>query len=573
MSKFIFVTGGVVSGLGKGITTASIGLLLKTCGFEVDVIKFDPYLNIDPGTMSPYEHGEVYVLQDGSETDLDLGHYERFLNTNLDKNSSVTAGRIYDAILTKEREGAYLGKNVQLIPHVTNYIKECLTRGLDTKNEKRIRLIEIGGSTGDMEGEIFLESFRQFKIANKDETLHIHLGYVPFLKCSGEYKTKPLQNSVREMLKSGLQPDVLVARYTEEKGKKFTKDLLEKIALFGNLPVQNVLGLPDLDSIYKIPVYLQESSVIKVLESFVKQDLSPKLPSFYEKIDAPKKTQKTIKIAIVAKYPKLGDAYLSLAESLKIAAVEAGVEIQNIFVEAESLEKNPDIDEKSKKEWEKLKESNCILIPGGFGSRGMEGKILAAKFARQNKIPFLGICLGLQMAVVEFARNVCQLNAYSSEMLEKNKDNNPKDQEKKDLIIDLIPGQKNIHKKGGTMRLGVYECQIEENSLAYELFAKTNFNKNLKKDLPVIIQERHRHRLEVQDQFIQELEKSGLRISGKYFYKNEEGNKKFLVELVELKTSQHPYFIATQSHPEFLSRPDLPHPLFSGLIEAASNIN
>jgi CTP synthase len=566
MSKFIFVTGGVVSGLGKGITTASIGLILKTCGLAVDVIKFDPYLNIDPGTMSPYEHGEVYVLQDGSETDLDLGHYERFLNTNLDRNSSVTAGKIYDTILNKEREGDYLGKNVQLIPHVTNFIKSCLTKGLNSKNiDKKVRLIEIGGSTGDMEGEIFLESFRQFKIANKDQTLHIHLGYVPYLKCSGEYKTKPLQNSVREMLKSGLQPDVLVARYTIEENKKFNKELLEKIALFGNLPVQNVFALPDLESIYQVPVFLQKSPLIKILEDFTKiKTLNPILPSFYNKINTSNEPKKIIKIAIIAKYPKLTDAYLSLAESLKIAAVQADVILENIFVEAESLEKNPKETEKSNREWKKLKDCQAIIIPGGFGVRGMEGKILACKYARENKIPFLGICLGLQMAVVEFARNICNLNAYSKEMLEKDL----AQETKKDIIIDLIPEQKNIHKKGGTMRLGAYDCQIEKNTLAYSLFAETSFNKNLGKDLPVIIEERHRHRLEVENQFVPTLEKNGLKISGKHFYKNKEGHKKFLVELVELNTKIHPYFIATQSHPEFLSRPDLPHPLFFGLIKA-----
>jgi CTP synthase len=566
MSKFIFVTGGVVSGLGKGITTASVGLILKTCGLEVDVIKFDPYLNIDPGTMSPYEHGEVYVLQDGSETDLDLGHYERFLNTNLDKNSSVTAGKIYDTILNKEREGDYLGKNVQLIPHVTNFIKSCLIRGLNSKiSDKKVRLIEIGGSTGDMEGEIFLESFRQFKIAHKDQTLHIHLGYVPYLKCSGEYKTKPLQNSVREMLKSGLQPDVLVARYTIEENKKFNKELLEKIALFGNLPVQNVLALPDLESIYQVPVFLQESPLIKILEDFTKiKSLNPNLPSFYNKINLPNQPKKVVKIAIIAKYPKLTDAYLSLTESLKIAAVQADVIVENIFVEAESLEKNPKETEKSSREWKKLENCQAIIIPGGFGVRGMEGKILACKYARENNIPFLGICLGLQMAVVEFARNICNLNAYSKEMLEKETDQ----EINKDIVIDLIPEQKTIHKKGGTMRLGAYDCQIEKNTLAYNLFAKTTFNKNLDKDLPVIIQERHRHRLEVENKFVSTLEENGLKISGKHFYKNSEGHKKFLVELIELNTKIHPYFIATQSHPEFLSRPDLPHPLFFGLIKA-----
>jgi CTP synthase len=557
MSKFIFVTGGVVSGLGKGITTASIGLLLKNSGFSVDAVKFDPYLNIDPGTMSPYEHGEVYVLDDGSETDLDLGHYERFLNVNLTKNSSVTAGKIYDAILNKERQGAYLGKNVQLIPHVTNYIKECFSRGIPKSNKNHIRLIEIGGSTGDMEGEIFLESFRQFKQAKKQDVLHIHLGYVPFLDCSGEFKTKPLQTSIRELLSSGLQPDIIVARYHRENNLNLSQNILDKIALFSNLPSEKVIDLPDLDSIYKVPVYLQSSKMLNNVAEFVGFELKPVLPKFYNKIGSGELVEKPkIKIAVVAKYPKLQDAYLSLSESIKIASVEADVHTEIIFVDAEYLTPQNPEDKKFQREFAKLQDSQAIIIPGGFGVRGMEGKIFAVKYARENKKPFLGICLGLQMAVVEFARNVAGINAYSSEMFEA--ENKPsKDQE---MLIDLIPEQKEIHQKGGTMRLGGYDCWLEPETLANVLF---NQNK---------IRERHRHRLEVQEKYISKLEKKGLKISGKHFYKNKEGKEKFLVELVEISQKEHPYFIATQSHPEFLSRPDNPQPLFYGLILAAKNL-
>jgi len=556
MAKYIFVTGGVVSGLGKGITTASLGILLKTSGFSVDAVKFDPYLNIDPGTMSPYEHGEVYVLDDGSETDLDLGHYERFLNVNLTKNSSVSAGKIYDAILKREREGDYLGKNVQLIPHVTNYIKECFSRGLpkDTASE-HIRLIEIGGSTGDFEAEVFLESFRQFKAAQRDDVLHIHLGYVPFLDCSGEFKTKPLQTSIRELLSSGLQPDVIVARYAPEGKEHLGSSALEKIALFSNLPPENVISLPDLKSIYEVPLYLQNSPAPAILEKFLNTKVQPDLPDFFSKITLKNETSRVFKIALVAKYPKLSDAYLSLLESIKIAAVDSGVFVESYFVDAEFLEagSNPS---KYEKEWAKLKEADGIIIPGGFGSRGMEGKVLASKFAREHKIPFLGICLGLQMAVVDIARNLAKLNAFSSEMLSQDIELKMD----KDLVIDFIPEQKEIYQKGGTMRLGGYDCHLQKGSLAHKLFAAD------------LTRERHRHRLEVQQQFLPYLEKAGVIVSGKHFYKDKEGEDKYLVEMIELDTKVHPYFIATQSHPEFLSRPSKPHPLFAGLIAAVKGV-
>jgi len=533
----------------------------------VDIVKFDPYLNIDPGTMSPFEHGEVYVLDDGSETDLDLGHYERFLNTNLTKNSSVTAGKIYDAILTKEREGDYLGKNVQLIPNVTNYIIDCFERGV-LKSGDFVRLIEIGGSTGDMEGEIFLESFRQFKQKHKENVLHLHLGYVPFLDCSGEFKTKPLQNSIRELLRTGLQPDVIFARYAPEGEMHLDKEILNKIALFSNLPENRVISLPDKKSIYYVPLHLQNSSILEVLEDFTGKKIEPKIPEFYSKIKEIKEAKNVVKIGVVSKYSKLEDAYLSLAESLKIAGVENDTNLELVYIDSEKLE-NPQ-DSKFEKELGKLKSVQGVIVPGGFGVRVMEGKIAATKYARENKIPFLGICLGLQMAVVEFARNEAGIKAYSSEMLEGNEELKMKN-EKLDLIIDYIPEQKEIHKKGGTMRLGGYNCDLVPGTLAEKMYQNSNLVKETRNN-GVTIRERHRHRLEVQGQYLPKLEEKGLIISGKHAYKGKDGEGKFLVELIELSQNTHPYFIATQSHPEFLSRPQAAHPLFKGLIEASLKI-
>jgi len=544
-THFIFVTGGVVSGLGKGITAASIGLLLKSSGFSVDVVKMDPYLNIDPGTMSPYEHGEVYVLDDGSETDLDLGHYERFMDEALTGISSVTSGKIYSTILQQEREGVFLGKNVQIIPHVTQHIQECFLRGTVGK-DNHIRIIEIGGSTGDIEGEVFLESLRQFRQNHKEKVLHIHLGYVPFLACSGEYKTKPFQTSVRDLLHTGLQPDVLVARFEPQENVKLPAENLYKIALFGNVQEKNVIALPDMKNIYGVPLYLQQSDMIRILSDFTTKPITPVIPPFFAEYQDLDKLDSVTQIGIIAKYAKLSDAYLSVLESLKMAGVSHKTMVKPVFIDSELLER------KDEEEWKKLTSVDGILVPGGFGNRGMEGKILAAQYARANKIPYLGICLGLQMAVLEYARNVCGLNAYSSEMFESRAE-----LEDKDVLIDYIPGQENIHKKGGTMRLGGYNCVLEADTLAIKLYGQKD------------IRERHRHRLEVQNKFVSNLEENGLKISGKFWYYNEAGENTFLVELIELPTTVHPFYISTQSHPEFLGRPGKSHPLFSGLIKAA----
>jgi CTP synthase (UTP-ammonia lyase)/FMN phosphatase YigB (HAD superfamily) len=838
-TKYIFVTGGVVSGLGKGITAASIGLILKTNGYRVDAIKFDPYLNVDPGTMSPYEHGEVFVLGDGTECDLDLGHYERFLDTDLTNISSVTAGKIYSNILEGERRGDYLGKNVQLIPHVTNYIKERFTRD---NNKIDVRIIEIGGSAGDMEGEIFMEAIRQFRQHNRGQVLHFHLGYVPFLECSGEYKTKPFQNSLRELLRTGLQPHILVARYEKKPEHDISKEQLDKLALFGNVEPECIIAVPDLESIYAVPSHFYNSEVMKRLEEFVgphpaspsgeeqktqnsrhlersershginqdgskaynqtkylifdfdgvlarslddnwetvsqesffgsigktreeynehikrkfsktehskinklneleykeklewtltasnliakyktnafkgfiqnikqiknaklavvssgggayitkickeieaefgvkfdliltcedslyKDDkiqtvadnwnvkvqdcyyftdtisdvvelqdfmdktkiigcswgwlgfdllktilpenqiligfddilgydfepsshsdmgsfaslkmtntlssdnliLNKPLPLFFKQGGKVINPSKNIKLAVVGKYgSKLGDADYSVMQSIRIAAFYAGCEVENLIIAAEDLENN--IEET----WDKVKSADAFLVLGGFGNRGMEGKILAAKYARENKKPFLGICLGLQMAVVEFARNVCGLEAMSAEMLESNtpkiKDFDPSGgvqspargggtvgDEGIAIVIDYMKGQESIQKKGGTMRLGNYECEVVDGTLASQLFGVSK------------TVERHRHRLEVQTKYLEILAQNGMKVSGKFNYTSGEGKQEYLPEIMELDQNIHPYFIGIQSHPEMLSRPTKAHPLFLGLVKA-----
>ena len=545
-TQYIFVTGGVVSGLGKGITAASVGLILKSSGYAVDIIKFDPYLNVDPGTMSPVEHGEVYVLNDGSETDLDLGHYERFLDINLTSNSSVTAGKIYSNILDMERAGVFLGKNVQLIPNVTSYIKECFSR--ESKNID-VRIIEIGGSVGDMEGEIFLEAIRQFK--REAKVLHIHLGYVPFLGCSREYKTKPFQNSLKELLRTGLQPNLLIARYEKQATQDINQDQLEKLALFGNVEAGYVLPVPDFSSIYEVPNHLIKVGICSLLSDYMKNSIRPDIPEFFLMEGKSVKPTKRVRVAVVGKYgSKLSDADYSVMQSLTIAGFYAGCEVESEIILADDLMDEGDLS------WTRLKSCDSILVLGGFGLRGMEGKIKAIEYARISKKPFLGICLGMQMAVVEFARNVCGIQAISAEMLDGEK-STPEDV----LVVDYMKSQIDITKKGGTMRLGAYQCDLTEGSLIQELYTKSQ------------IVERHRHRLEVQSQYIDILGGQGMKITGKYYYQDEEGEQQFLPEMLELDRSLHPYFVATQSHPEMLSRPTNPHPLFLGLINQGLKLN
>lgn len=531
-ARYIVVTGGVVSGLGKGIIGASIGLILKSSGISVEALKMDPYLNVDPGTMSPYEHGEVYVLGDGAETDLDLGHYERFLQTDLTKNSTMSAGRIYQAILNQERDGAFLGHTVQLIPHITDYIKNIYS---STTSEAKV--IEIGGSTGDMEAEVFLEGLRQFRRDHPGKVLHIHLGYVPFLKVSGEYKSKPLQNSLRELLRLGIQPDIIAARYEPDHGELPT-GLLEKIALFSNLQQDRVIPCPDLSSIYSVPIHLLENTKIaEVLAEFMDKDLHIKLPRFFH--DVQKQKEMVIKVALVSKYTKLSDAYLSVIESVKIAAAANNVNCSVVILDADDDHLLT-----------LLESYDAVIVPGGFGSRGMEGKIKAIEYVRMNHVPYLGICLGMQLAVVEFARNACGIpRAMSREM-----DNIP---EGSDIVIDYIPEQLKITQKGGTMRLGNYICDIQSDTKIASLFGVSQTT------------ERHRHRLEVQNQYLKQLEGGGMIISGRFTGNIANDPENYLVEMIELSPELHPYFVGTQSHPEFLSRPDKPHPLFDGLIKAA----
>jgi CTP synthase len=534
--RFIFVTGGVVSGVGKGILSASIGLILKSSGLKVDAVKMDPYLNVDCGTMSPYEHGEVYVLEDGTETDLDLGHYERFLEVNLKKNSSVTAGKIYSQIIERERKGDYLGKTVQIIPSVTNLIQEMF---LENYGDIDVRMVEIGGSTGDIEAEIFLESLRQFRQHPDVEVLHVHVGYIPFLKACGEYKSKPMQTSLRELQRLGLRPDMIFLRSEASQQQPMSRSIAEKISLFSNIAKNRVIDLPDQKSIYGVPLHLINSSdIIAHLSEFTKQPLEPLMDSFYQEVN--NKHQKALKVALIAKYVKLNDSYLSVIESLKIAAAKNSYDIEIQILDSE----DPLLEQK-------MTEFDAFVTPGGFGKRGMEGKIKAIQWIRENKKPFLGICLGLQLSVVEFARHRCGIKANTAESLE-----NGENKEGWELVVDYMTDQVSIQKLGGTMRLGNYTANLEQNSLARELYNSER------------VTERHRHRLEVQNEYIDRIIEAGMKISGKFFYDPSDSSR-YLVEIVELDQKEHPYFIATQAHPEFLSRPSKPHPLFDGLIKAA----
>ncbi|MBN2013979.1 MAG: CTP synthase (glutamine hydrolyzing) [Candidatus Altiarchaeota archaeon] len=516
--KYIIVTGGVLSGLGKGVTTASIGRILKDSGYSVLPIKIDGYVNVDPGTMNPYEHGEVYVLDDGSETDLDLGHYERFLSTDLTGDSNITTGQIYKAVIEKERRGDYLGKTVQMIPQVTCEIKERLSR-----LKAEVVMVEVGGTVGDMENMIFIEALRQMSREPENDFLFIHLSYVPVI-ISGEQKTKPTQHSVKELQSLGIQPDIVVGRCKEQLSKK-TK---HKISLFCGVGEEGVLSNPDLDEIYDLPAILKKQNldniIIKKLKLTRKASYTFKWQNLVDKMH---EFKQEVTIGIVGKYTALSDAYLSIKEALKHASIPCSCRVNIRWLESEETTADD------------LRMVDGILVPGGFGDRGVEGKIQAIKYARENNIPFLGICFGFQLSVVEFARNVCGLEGADTT------EANPKTPHP---VIDLIPEQKDIHRKGGTMRLGAYPCEIADDSLAYTIYGERQ------------ISERHRHRWEVNPKYIETLEKHGLRFSGRY-------PEKDLMEIAEL--SKHPHFIASQFHPEFKSRIDRPAPLFVGLVRAA----
>ncbi len=528
--KFIFVTGGVVSSLGKGISAASIGRILKRRGLNIFSVKLDPYLNVDPGTMSPYQHGEVFVTKDGAETDLDLGHYERIINSSLTKESSVTSGKVYSTVIEKERKGEYLGATIQIIPHITNEIISRLTAAFNAKEDTDVCIVEIGGTVGDIESQPFLEAIRQLRRdLGYHNTFYVHNTLVPYLKTTGEVKTKPTQHSVKELLGLGIQPDALLLRCEVD----IDKSSLDKVALFCNLPSQAVIPVVDVPIIYQVALNLKAQHLDDlILEHLGFNGLKEADLSDWEMlIEKIKHLESITNIALVGKYVELHDAYISVVESLKYAGYALDSKINIIWINSEDLN-----DENVK---EKLKDANGICVPGGFGNRGIEGKISAIKYARENNIPFLGLCLGMQLSLIEIARDVCHLeDASSSEF-------NPNSKHK---IIDYLPDQYEGIKLGGTMRLGEYDCKLVEGTKAHSLYKKE------------LIKERHRHRYEFNNEFRDILSKNGVIFSGV----NPQTN---LVELIELK--DHPYFLACQYHPEFLSRPLNPHPLFVGLVEAS----
>jgi len=533
-TKYIFVTGGVVSGLGKGITAASLGRLLKNRGYKVTIQKFDPYINVDPGTMSPFEHGEVFVTDDGAETDLDLGHYERFINENLTKNSSITMGKIYSNVIEKERRGDYLGKTVQVIPHITNEIKEKIYSFENTNTD--IVITEIGGTIGDIEGLSIVEAIRQIGLEqNKEDVIYIHVTLLPYISGSNEIKTKPTQHSVKELQSLGIKPDIIVCRTESE----ISDNMKEKLALFCNVRKSSVIQNLTAGNLYEIPLMLEKAGLAREvcnhlrLESFVPDN--SKWEKMIESIKAIDEKQR-VKVAIVGKYVQLEDSYLSVIESVKHAGYKNNAKVEITLIDSEKVT--------SVSAKELLGEMAAIIVPGGFGGRGIDGKIETIKFARENKIPFLGICLGMQMAVVEFARNVLGYkNANSVEFCESSSS-------EIEPVIHIMEDQKNIRKKGGTMRLGAYECVLKPGTIASELYGKER------------ISERHRHRYEYNNEYKKELEEAGLICSGV----SPDGE---LVEIVELSKEKHPYFVAVQFHPEFKSRPNKPAPLFIGLIENA----
>jgi CTP synthase len=535
-TKYIFVTGGVVSGLGKGITAASLGRLLKARGYKVTMQKFDPYINIDPGTLSPYQHGEVFVTDDGAETDLDLGHYERFIDENLSINSNVTTGKIYNSVITKERRGDYEGKTVQVIPHITNEIKERVYRVAKHQNTD-IVITEIGGTVGDIESTPFLEAIRQVSAeVGKENCIYIHLTLVPYLRISGEQKTKPTQHSVKELLSLGIQPDVIVLR-TE---KRLEEGVTDKIALFCNVSSDSVVENLDLETLYEVPLELEKEGLAKVVcRKLGLEDRTPDMEDWNKMVavvkDLLKGDKDEVKISLVGKYVSLHDAYISIVESLKHGGIENYCNININWVNSEEV--TPETAE------ELLKDSDGILVPGGFGERGVEGKIIAAQYAREHDIPYLGICLGMQIAVIEYARNVLgYMDAHSSELAP----------ETTHPVIDLMPEQKDVEDLGGTMRLGLYPCKITEGTLAHKIYGAD------------LIYERHRHRYEFNNFYRKELIDAGLVISG-------QSPDDKLVEMVEVP--DHPWYIGVQFHPEFKSRPNHAHPLFREFIGAALKKN
>ncbi len=527
-TKYIFVTGGVVSGLGKGITAASLGRLLKARGKHVTIQKFDPYINIDPGTMSPYQHGEVFVTDDGAETDLDLGHYERFVDESLSQYSSVTTGKIYWSVLNKERKGEYLGATVQVIPHITNAIKDRIYR-VGKSAQSDIVITEIGGTVGDIESLPFLEAIRQVtNDVGRENVLYIHVTLIPYLNKSGEMKTKPTQHSVKELRSIGIQPDIIVCR-TE---KPLSQDMKDKLSLFCNVEKDCVVQNLDARSLYEVPLMLEKQGLATIVcRKLGMPCTEPDLTEWCQMVDTEQHLTQKVTIALVGKYVELFDAYLSIVESLKHAGIYNKAEVNIQWVNSEG------VNDQNAAEF--LKEADGILIPGGFGDRGVEGKIAAIRYAREQKVPFFGICLGMQCAVIEYARSILGLAAaHSSEL-------NP---ETPYPVIDIMPEQKDIDELGGTMRLGAYPCKVSKDSFAYKAYGEE------------LIYERHRHRYEYNNEYRKQLTEAGLKITGL-------SPDDRLVEMVEIE--DHPWFVGVQFHPEFKSRPNRSHPLFRDFIAAS----
>lgn len=532
MTKYIFVTGGVVSSLGKGITAASLGRLLKNRGLKVTIQKFDPYINIDPGTMSPYQHGEVFVTDDGAETDLDLGHYERFIDINLSKSSNVTAGKIYLSVINKERKGDYLGSTVQVIPHITNEIKERVYR-VGKEDNADVVITEIGGTVGDIESLPFLEAIRQVKKeVGRNDVLYLHVTLLPYIAAAGELKTKPTQHSVKELRSIGITPDIIVCRTEYD----ISSDMRDKLALFCDIDSDAVIQNKTAASIYEVPLMMQEEGLDRIVLEKLKIDAGDAdMADWREMVHKIINPSKSVKIAIVGKYVALPDAYLSVAEALRHAGIANDTAIQIHWINAEEIEAaSVDLNKC-------FADIDGILVPGGFGDRGVEGKIKAIQYARENKVPFFGLCLGMQCAVVEFARHVCNLaDAHSTEF-------NPETQYP---VIDLMSEQVAVEEKGGTMRLGIYPCKVSEDTLTCQAYQDE------------IIYERHRHRWEFNNAYREQLTQAGLVIGGTL------PNGR-LIEIIEVK--DHPWFVGTQFHPELKSRPTNPHPLFREFIKAALN--
>ena len=531
MTKYIFVTGGVVSSLGKGITAASLGRLLKNRGYKVTIQKFDPYINIDPGTMSPYQHGEVFVTDDGAETDLDLGHYERFIDENLSKASNITTGKIYQSVINKERKGEYLGSTIQVIPHITNAIKERVFK-VGREGNADIVITEIGGTVGDIESLPFLEAIRQVRknVEHRNDVLYIHVTLIPYIDAAEELKSKPTQHSVKELRSIGIQPDIIVCRTSKE----VPEDMKRKIGLFCDVEPEAVISNLTAKSIYEVPLLLQKEGLDKIaLEKLGLEDRPCDMTAWKEMVNRIISVKESVEIALVGKYVALHDAYLSVVEAMSHAGYEYGKKINIRWIDSEKLEEEkPDLS----KVFEGV---DGIVIPGGFGYRGVEGKIATIKYARTHKIPYLGLCLGMQCAVIEFARNVCGLkDANSSEFVENCS-----------AVIDLMSEQEDITEKGGTMRLGLYPCKLKKGTKVRDLY-----------DNKELVYERHRHRYEVSNTYRKNLESHGMVICGT-------SPDEKLVETIELK--DHPDFVTTQAHPELKSRPNVPHPLFKGFIAAA----